>query len=233
MGIRKFQFDDFDIDENPQIVFDEMGVAVEQAPPTFTLEELETARQEAERTGRELAAQEAAISLNADIAAALRDLADQTAILIEERRRQGEFIATEAVRLSTLIARKVLPAMAEANALREIEALILSCFRDRPEESRLVIRLPDHLLDSLGAKLESLMRDTGFAGKPILLADPTLKRAEARIEWANGGAEWSFEAQLAELESAAGKITKPHRKTIHAKVGDEHRGDEPEQESTP
>jgi flagellar assembly protein FliH len=231
ISIHKFQFDDFDMEDHDKTMVGEDGRPVDEPTPVFTLSELEEARLEAETTGRLLAAQEAAVSLNAEIAATLRELTDRLAELAEERRQQGEFIASEAVRLAALIARRVLPAFAESNAMREIETLITACFKDRPEESRLVIRLPDHLLDPVSARLEPLMRETGFASKPVLLADPALKRAEARIEWANGGAEWSFEAQLADLEMAAGKLVRTPSKTAHTAAADTQGPEGAEQET--
>ena len=215
-SVQKFQFDDFDMEQ------DNSGVAgingVTPPPPNFSLEEINAARLEAEREGRERAIQDVSDSLEAQAVGLMNDIRDQASALMAEQQRQADFITAEAVRLAAMITRKVLPVFAETQTAREIEALIATCFKERPEETRLVIRLHDSLLDPIQARMERMVKESGFAGKPILLADPSLARTEARVEWANGGTDWNFQAQLDEIENTARNISsvktmKPRAKT--------------------
>ena len=199
----KFEFDEFDLDAG------ESGAeaAPKEPDPTFSKAELEAARQAGEATGREAAQREAAQSMDAETITLLQSVDRSSAELLAERQRQGEFIFAEAIRLAVAMSRRVLPAYAEANGVKEIESLILTCLKDRPEEARLVIRLPDALLDTVSARIQALTGEAGFAGKPVMLADPALQRAQARVEWANGGADWNFDLALSDMEAAARRLT--------------------------
>jgi flagellar assembly protein FliH len=200
----KFEFDEFDLEPGQDGDFE---AAPPVPDPTFTQAQLEQARGAGEAAGREAALREAAISMDAETIALLKSIDRAAAELLAERQRQGEFIFAEAVRLAVSMARRVLPAYAEANGVKEIESLILTCLKDRPEEARLVIRLPDFLLDVVSARMQALTGETSFAGKPIMLADPALQRAQARVEWANGGADWNFDLALGDMEAAARRLT--------------------------
>jgi flagellar assembly protein FliH len=196
-NVRKFQFDDFDVEPSPETV------SAIEAEPTLTIAEANALRLAGEAEGRALGLAEANACLDADAVRLLGQIAEDIAAMAEERRRQQDFISAEAVRLALAIAGRVLPAYAEAGALREIEALITACFKERSEDARLVIRLPDILFDPIQARLDRLAKETGFAGTPVLLADAALSRTEARVEWANGGADWNFAKQLDEIAEAA------------------------------
>ena len=198
IDVRKFQFSDFE-DENAVVI----PAEAPEPDPTFNRAELDDAHRRGFESGREQALEESAASLEADMARTLEAIAASAAMMTAERRRQEDFIAGEAVRLAANIARHVLPVMATTHALAEIEGLLRACMTERSEEPRLVIRLADELLDPVATRLEKLTRETGFTGKPILLADPALKRTQARVEWSNGGADWNFDAMLSTLEASA------------------------------
>jgi flagellar assembly protein FliH len=208
MNIQKFQFDDFDVEET-----------VVRAEPRLLLSEVEELQAQAQETGRQEGNAEAHASLEAQAVEAFGTIhigLTELEVAQEVMRTQ---IYEEAVRLAMTVVRKVLPVWAEKQSLAEIEGLILACFKERHEEARIVIRLPDTLLDPIQARLDRLIAETGFSGKPVLLADPSLHAAEARVEWANGGAEWNFEAQLQEIETVAHRLT--GTKTIKPAAGPE------------
>ncbi len=197
-AVQKFQFDDFDAVEAVSEVFEEIV-----PDPTFTHEDMMLARLEGETAGFARGVEETQGAIDGDVVRLLGRILAETETVIAEQKSQRDFIAAEAVKLSAAVARKVLPAMAEAGALREIETLIARCLNERPEESRLVIRLHDSMLDPVRGKIDRMIAEAGFTAKPVLLADPALKRAEVRIEWANGGVDWNFDAQLADMEASA------------------------------
>ncbi len=214
IDVRKFQFDDFDGEE----LLDANGESLlpELVEETYTGEDLNATQLAADAAGHARGVAETEASIEADIARLLDAIADRTGAIMTEQRTQRETIGAEAVRLATLIARKALPAMAEAGALQEIEALIARCLSERPEEPRLVIRVNDALLDKVQERLDGLKSEAGFAGKPILLADPALKASEVRIEWSNGGVDWSFDNQLADIEAAARRLVAKPAKSKRA-----------------
>jgi flagellar assembly protein FliH len=214
LDVRKFQFSDFE---------DESLLARMQQPepePVYNTTDLEATRAASDKAGYERGVAETLASLEADMARNLEAVEASIAMMATDRKRQEDFIAAEAVRLAADIARRILPVMAQTHVLAEIEGLLAICMKERSEEPRLVVRLPDELLDPVSTRLERLVRESGFAGKPILLADPSLKRTQARVEWSNGGAEWNFDAMLNEMESAARALASGGRKTVKDKKPD-------------
>jgi flagellar assembly protein FliH len=210
-GVRKFQFDDFDMEADGLAG----GLAVQQV---FSLTEMAEARERTEAEAHAAGYAEAQASLEADAARALASALEQAAALRESQIRRNDAVASEAVRLAMLVARRVLPAFAESQAAREVEALIAACFKERPEEARLVIRVADALFDPIRARMEKLAAESGLAGAPVLLADPSLGLAEARVEWANGGADWDFEGRLADIEASARRLAARPAKAVEARA---------------
>lgn len=198
MNIQKFQFDDFDVEET-----------VVRAEPRLLQSEAEDLQRQAREAGHEDGMIAAQASLEAQ---AVESFAAMRAGLLDLEARQDVVrgqVYEEAVRLAMSVVRKILPVWAARQSQTEIEGLILACFKERHEEARIVIRLPDALLDPIQSRLTAIVAESGFAGKPVLLADPSLKAAEARVEWANGGAEWSYEAQLHAVEAVAQQLASP------------------------
>jgi flagellar assembly protein FliH len=190
---QKFQFADLDLERQMEEA---------EARRRFNEEDLALAESEAEARGHAAGHAEAMASIEAATARILPDILAAAQELADEQARQKKYIEAEAIRLTRMVAGKVLPVFAASQAYSEIEALITACLADRPEEPRIVIRLPEILLERVEARLAALIGKTGFAGKPVLLADPALSETQARVEWANGGADWDYTAQLNEIEGA-------------------------------
>ncbi len=198
MNIQKFQFDDFDVEET-----------IVRVEPKLLLSEVEELQRQAQEAGREQGLVEAHASLEAQAVEAFSNLRTEIVDVEAAQNEMRNQIYEEAVRLAMSVVRKVLPVWSAKQSLAEIEGLILACFKERHEEARIVIRLPDALLDPVQVRLEALVAESGYPGKPVLLADPSLKAAEARVEWANGGAEWNYEAQLQAIEAVAHQLANP------------------------
>ena len=60
---------------------------------------------------------------------------------------------------------------------------------DLIDEPRMVIRVADADLDALSEQIDTIATRRGFAGKVVLLAEPSVASGDCRIEWADGGVE--------------------------------------------
>ncbi len=65
----------------------------------------------------------------------------------------------------------------------------------------IVLRVNDALFDAVQARLAALSQASAFAGKTILLADAALAEGDARVEWADGGAERDTRRLAAEIDA--------------------------------
>ena len=160
---QKFQFADLDL---------ERELEEREAGCRFDDADLARARAEAEGAGKVAGHEFAMASIEAATVRILPDILAAAQELADEQKRQKQFLEVEAIRLARLITGKILPVFVASKAYAEIEALIAACFADRPEEARIVIRLPDIMLDKIQPRLDALVQQTGFAGKPVLIADP-------------------------------------------------------------
>jgi flagellar assembly protein FliH len=133
------------------------------------------------------AAAEAAAA--ARLAATLERLADQLEYIVQSavdtaaRQREG------VIEIGAAIARKLLPDLSRRQGTAEAEAMMSAVITELIDEPRMVIRVADEDLDALSERIDTVAQRRGFAGKVVLLAEPTVAAGDCRIEWADGGVE--------------------------------------------
>jgi flagellar assembly protein FliH len=199
-AISKFLFDtDFDAGGDP--------LAARPASPRadtrrYTGAEVEAAKASAHAegvaAGRAMAEQE----IGRKIAEVLSAVGTQLGAVMAEAAKTHESRTREAVTAASEIVRKLLPALGKREAMAEIEALITDCLARLHDEPRLVVRVSDELLDEVRQRIDQLSGAAAFSGRVILLADNALKPGDARIEWADGGADRDTGALWREIEGA-------------------------------
>jgi flagellar assembly protein FliH len=172
-------------------------------PPSFTEADLEGARVAAFAEGKAAGLAEAAARDHARSTAALGRVAVDVATLVDHRTEAMEAIEAAALDLVLGLARKALPEASKRLALEELTGLLRGCLEDAFEEPRIVVRVPDALFDAAKASLEKTASAAGYAGKIVILADPALGPEDARVEWADGGAERDMTRFWAEIDEAA------------------------------
>lgn len=170
--------------------------------PTFSRAELDTARAQGVAEGREAALAEAMQSVDERAAAALSTFAVGVREMLETRQRYADDAQRQSLDAMRSIVQKIVPALCRKAPFTEIEALIADCLREAFDEPRIVLRVPDALFEPLQRRLHVITTSTGFAGKVVLLADETLGPGDARIEWADGGAERDTRRLLRDIDGA-------------------------------
>jgi flagellar assembly protein FliH len=123
-------------------------------------------------------------------------------LLMKATAERGETQMREAVTAAVEIARRLLPSLGKREAIGEVEALIRECLTRLHDEPRLVVRVADELLDPVRQRIDQITGAAGYMGKIILFADPALKPGDARVEWADGGAERDGAAIWRDIDSA-------------------------------
>jgi flagellar assembly protein FliH len=133
------------------------------------------------------AAAEAAAT--ARLSATLERLADQLEYIVQSavdtaaRQREG------VIEIGAAIARKLLPDLSRRQGTAEAEAMMSAVITELIDEPRMVIRVADEDLDALSERIDAVAQRRGFAGKVVLLAEPSVAAGDCRIEWADGGVE--------------------------------------------
>lgn len=146
----------------------------------------------------------------AEIAVIATHIEHQLETLLQGAAQHRHEQQTETMDIALTIAQKLLPDYVSRNGLDEIQGLLTQAMHEMAQEPRLVVRIPDAMLDPLQQSLDHLINSQAFAGKIILLADDNLGAQDCRIEWSDGGIERNIGVIWQTIERLAG-YTAPER----------------------
>ena len=195
-SISKFEFDTvFDLDEKGR-------ARQKPAEPVFSEAEVMAARAEAQQIGFEAGVSQTRREIEFTATNALQAIADRLPAMAGRHEQAMLLVKEESARLAYIVAAKLAPALIGAAPEAEIENLLGGCLSTMLEEPRLVIRLPEPLMEHLPAALEQVAAQSGYAGKLVIIGEPSLSGGDCRIEWADGGAERDMKTLLAKVDAA-------------------------------
>ncbi|WP_158047174.1 FliH/SctL family protein [Skermanella pratensis] len=177
--------------------------------PVFKSADLLQAHEDGYADGFANGKAQAEAAMAARIAATLDHLADQIEYIVQSAAESAARQREGVIEIGAVIARKLLPDFARRQGTAEIEAMIAACVGDLIDEPRLVIRLADGDLDALSERIDAITTRRGFAGKVVLLAEPTVAPGDCRIEWADGGAERDSARLWHDIDRAAARLLDP------------------------
>lgn len=200
--VRKFMFDlSFD-ESGPPAAEPEAPVVEAPPPPVFTEEDVARAYADGLAEGHETGAA-AERQQTARLAAEATDrLVGSLAALDEQLLAIRPVAEQRALQIGLAVARKLVPELLRREGVSEIEALIRASLHDMFEEPRLVLRVPDSVLDIIKPRVDVLASRAGFDGRVVIVAEDGLIDGDCRIEWADGGVERSAARLSAEIEGA-------------------------------
>lgn len=218
--IRKFQFDiSFDADDSPEgrkrkKEIEEPPPPPPPPPPTFSEEELARTRAKAYAEGRaagdaegyERGRSEAEGETQAAMADAMIRLADGIEQIMADRDELNADRTGQPARIAMAVIGKLFPATLRRHGARELEEFITACVNEAIDEPRLTIRVNDGLSGELRPVIEALAAQRGFGGRLVVLGEAALGPSDARIEWADGGAERNTKHLLADIERTAERM---------------------------
>lgn len=151
------------------------------------------------RAESEQSVEQATANALANISAAMEKL-------YAEREDTRTEMNKSAVEVALALVQKFLPEMIRRNGLAEIESLVGNTLSNLVNEPRLVVRLSDHMVETLRGYVDELAARCGFQGDVVLLADPELGPEDCHIEWADGGVERNSERLWQDVEQAAARL---------------------------
>lgn len=139
------------------------------------------------RAGFEAAQREARAEADRRMALALEQIGISAATIAQRVGGIEAKMETEAVEVAVSAARKLCSELIAREPLTEIMALVHDCFRHLVKTPHLVIRINDALYDEARERIEAQARQSGFAGRLVILAEPDIENGDCKIEWADGG----------------------------------------------
>ena len=170
-------------------------------PPTFSEEELAAARAQAQAEGQAAGRGEVMASVEKSTAELL-GIAARLGELGKTEEAAREQVRAEAAKLALAIGRRLARNLLAREPEVEVEAMISACLGDLGGEPRIVVRVPEALVEAMSEKVNGLAARAGFNGQVMLLGDAALGPADCRIEWTDGGASRNQEEIDAQVEAA-------------------------------
>ena len=187
-------------------------------PPTFSEDELAQAKKAAHAQGHAAGKVEgyndgyakASSETQAVLADATVRLADGIEQMLADRDDLNAGRTGQPLKIALAILSKLLPVTLERHGREELETFIISCLMEAVDEPRLSVKVAETVLEEMRPRIEELAAQRGFGGRLIILGDPKLGPSDARIEWAEGGAERNTEALLTDLVAIADRMLAEH-----------------------
>jgi len=122
----------------------------------------------------------------------------------------------EAVEVAVAVARKLTPALIEREPFAEISALASHCFRELIAAPHLAVRVSDTLYAAAREKLGDIAQAHGYAGRLVVLGEPSIAPGDCRIEWADGGVNRDRAAADAAIGEAVDRYISARRNLAEA-----------------
>jgi flagellar assembly protein FliH len=172
------------------------------ATPSEIAQKIASAEARAYRDGYDTAQREAKAESDRRTALALEEIAIGIQGIATRFSGIETRMETEAVDVAVAVARKLCSELISGEPLVEISRLVSECFSHLVSTPHLVVRINDSLYEAAHERIERLAKQSGFAGRLVILAEPEIANGDCRIEWADGGVvleRAAIEAKINEL----------------------------------
>ena len=175
--------------------------AASRTRSSYSADEVERIRAEAASTAK-ADVETQAVKVKAD---AMNNIGAGLAQLLRAADDMQTNLRVESVELALAVAKKLAEASLNAFPLLEIQEVVTDCLHKLHREPRLVVRVPEPVIEALQAEIHGLADRHGFAGRIVILPEQSLRGADCRVEWAGGGLERDFDTNLAAIDEAVAR----------------------------
>ena len=172
------------------------------ATPSEIAQKIAAAEARAYRDGYDAALREARVESDRRSALAMEEIGIAMKGIAARYGTIETRMETEAVDVAIAVARKLCSELIAREPLGEITALVSDCFAQLVSTPHLVVRINDSLYEAAHEQIDRLAKQSGFAGRLVILAEPEVETGDCRIEWADGGVvleRAAIEAKINEL----------------------------------
>lgn len=167
-----------------------------RARSVYSADEVEVIRKEAFAAGKASATAEDSHAQTMAITA----ISQAMSVLINQFDERIAALRGDCAHLALSIARKLAETALEIAPQNEALALIGECMHKLHMEPRLVIRVASDIADHVKASIEPMSEQHGFAGRVIVLIEPSLHATACRVEWADGGIEQDLNTTFSAIQ---------------------------------
>ena len=204
----KFMFDvTFDNEVEEILVHEESDgmSAVDEEPeiivPTFSEEDLETARQTAFEAGKEEGLAATTEALTKQINETLIKIDEKISAAFQTQDDVYKELSRAAHSLAIGVCKKMMPSMAKKFSFGEVATVVDEVFTKVIEEPRVTISVHTDIAKAVEERINLLIKEKGHEGKVYVNADETIEASDCSIDWATGGSERDTTELWAEITS--------------------------------
>lgn len=170
------------------------------APPTYTQEEVDDAKEASYQLGRQEGMSAAMSGIEQQVAVALEGVLSQVGKLKDAHRKWTNEMQRDAIRLSATIMRKLAPELTRGTELPQIEHVINQAFQFLTEQPKVMIRVATEIEEPLRSKVQLMASRVGYEGEVVLVGDPELVATDCRVSWAAGAVERALDETWHEID---------------------------------
>ena len=174
--------------------------AEEHAPPTYSQEEIDEAKEASYQLGRQEGMSSAMAGIEQQVSVSLEGVLSKIDELNQTHRKWTSEIQRDAVRLSATIMRKLAPELIRGTELPQIEHVINQAFQFLTEQPKVMIRVASELEAPLRDKVQLMASRVGYEGEVVLVGDPELVATDCRVSWAAGAVERALDETWSEID---------------------------------
>lgn len=174
---------------------------VEEAEPTFSLNDLEEAREGGFEDGRQAALEASADGIEKRIAGAIEAIAAKLAhVDVCKASADGQ---TQALSVDLLrrITQKLLPVAAEKYGLEEIEQVLKECLPLITGDAKLSLRINDKVAPEVERRLNDIIQINALLVRVNIIPDVNLGPSDCIVNWGDGGAERDYDSIWVEIDT--------------------------------
>ena len=200
--------------DKPQVTEQEEVEEVE-AEPTFSMEEVEAAKQKAFDEGQAAANEIAQNCFESKITEALEKIAIEIGVLEDEQKRLHSSTQALASELVRRIGERLLPQTAAVHGFEEIEHALEQCLDLINENVKVTIRVHTDCVAEIEERFQSMLGSHKCQADITIVSDEKMGPADCAIMWGDGGAERDFDSLWGTIDATLSKFEKNITKNPH------------------
>ncbi|MED5472536.1 MAG: FliH/SctL family protein [Pseudomonadota bacterium] len=180
--------------------------AEEEAPPTFSLQELEDQKLIEFKRGVQEGKAEMLEAIERETANLLEIISSKVDDLQEKHKEWTDTINKDAVKLARVIIEKLAPRLLKGSEVQEIEDSIEEAFRFLSNEPKVLIRVSEQAKEPIRAQITRITSKAGFQGDVEVVGDQLIRGGDCSVTWDSGSLEKSLENTWTTIDSIIDKV---------------------------
>jgi flagellar assembly protein FliH len=149
--------------------------------------DLATARQQGYSEGVAVGQAQALAQIEERIQSLAGVLVQNIDSLLSNMAVRTQQVEDAAVQVAVMLGQRIGGAALAQNRMAGLESAARDCMAHARSAPHLAVRVHESMIDAVDALFARLGRETGYAGRVVVLGEPDIRPGDGRIEWADGG----------------------------------------------